>query len=210
MGGVKCPAAYLYEDVRDTEDPRTGESAGYSAYASSTHTDDTQGEDYRAGPLVVRAEEPLEIFQQGGHSDFHAAQVDVQTLVSRHQPARPRRHTEADLTSDALQRLRLSNIPVADTTFVSHTIGGTEVPGYEVRQVFPLVACKLSNDNTDLRLTLADLQVVWREKDHEYRTRVLKTLWLNPGAAQLFHVWFGRPVDSAECRLLHARGQAAN
>jgi hypothetical protein len=209
MGRMRCPVPYLYEDTRDDAATRASESAGSTELASSTHPDDDQGEDYRAGPLIVRADEPLEMLEAPGRSDFHAAQIDVQTLLSRQQPPRAGRYSETDLTAAKLQRLRLSSTPLTDTIFVSHTIGGQTVPGFEARRIFPLVVCKLANDNPDLRITLADLQVIWHENGHAYRTRVLKTLWLNPRSTQLLHVWFGRAVASAECRLLHARGQPA-
>jgi hypothetical protein len=209
MSSARCPAPFLYEDARGDDAARADASAIGSAGASFAHADDAQGEDWQIGPLVVRADEQVQIYE-ASPSERDGARVDVPTPLGRKQsPPRTGRHSEADLTPAALLRVRFSSLPVTDTVLVSHYDARETAPGDEVRHVFPLAVCKLANDNSDLRITLADLQIVWRVRGRQYRTRVLKTLWTNPGAAQLFHVWFNESVDAAECRLLHARGQPA-
>ena len=209
MSTVRCPTRYLYEDTRyeDVSDASTSEAG--SEVASSTHVDDAQSEDWETGPLVARPEEPLQISNARPGDDAQVS-IEARSLVLR-EPAPPRagRHSETDLTPDELKRVRFSSQPLTDTILVPQYDLRENFTGDQLRRVFPLVVCKLANDNADLRITLADLQVVWRTRGREYRTRVLKTAWTNPGAAQLYHVWFRTSVDSAECRLLHARGQPA-
>ena len=193
-----CPITYLYEDAAvATPELRA------AVVAVVGHEDDTLGEDWRSGPLVVRSEEQVQIYA------VPPAEVDVPTHMRRRLPPRPRRYSELDLSPAALQRVKFSSRPVADTVLVAHYDPREKIPGNEARMVFPRMVCDIGNDNPDVRITMLDLQIVWRARGHEYRSRLLKTLWADPGATQSVHVWFADPVDAAECRLLHARGQPA-
>jgi hypothetical protein len=192
-----CPATYLYEHGATASEEQR------SAAAAVTHEDDALGEDWRSGPLVVRAEEQVQIYA------VPPAEIDVPTHLRRRLPPRPGRYSEADLSPTALQRVSFSSNSVEDTVLVSHYDHREKIPGNEARMVFPRLVCEIGNDNPDVRITMVDLQIVWRARSNEYRSRLLKTLWADPTTTQSFHVWFGSPVDAAECRLLHARGQPA-
>jgi hypothetical protein len=194
----RCPGTYLYEDGIFAS---TDNSAGTTAVV--THEDDALGKDWRMGPLVVRADETVQIYA------MPPGEIDVPTHLRRKRPPRPVRHTEADLSSAVMQRLIFTSRPIADTVLVSHYDPSEKIPGDEARMVFPRMVCDIGNDNPDIRLTMADLQIVWRVQGNQYRSRVLKTLWVEPRTTQSIHVWFGFPIDTAECRLLHVRGQPA-
>jgi hypothetical protein len=192
-----CRGTYLYDSVGVVSD----ESAATSG-AEATHEDDALGEDWRNGPLVVRADEQVQIYAAPPPEE-----TDVPTHMRRRLPPLPGRYSENDLSATALQRVKLSSRPVADTLLVSHYDPREKIPGNQVRMAFPRVVCEINNGNADLRITMVDLQIVWRVHGHEYHSRLLKTLWANPSSAQTLHVWFGSPIDAAECRLLHVRGQ---
>ena len=82
-----------------------------------------------------------------------------------------------------------------------------KIPGNEVRAAYPYLSCDIGNGNNDVRITLADIEVVWHAAGRESRERWLKPVWIEPGSSQRLDVWFGTGADAAECRLLNARGQ---
>ncbi len=195
MGSTHCPGRYLYEDgpwpVIDD-----GESRSYV-----THEDDSLGEDWREAPLLARADENVQIYEQPPDGP------DVPTVLRRSLPQRPGYHSEQDLPPATWQRVRFSSGPLQDTLLVAHYDPAEKVPGNEARGTYPHASCKIANENDDFRITLADIQVVWRVGDRDYRSRWLTTVWVEPRTTQSLDVWFGSAVDAAECRMLHARGQ---
>jgi hypothetical protein len=193
-----CPATYLYESVS---------AASADTGADATHEDDALGEDWRTGPLVVRADERVQIYAMPQFDQRD--ERDVPTHLRRRLPPRPGRYSETDLPSTALKRLKFTSQAVAQTVLVAHYDPSEKIPGNEARMNFPRMICEIDNGNPDVRITMIDLQIVWRLQGHEYRTRLLKTVWADPTTTQSIDVWFASPVDSAECRLLHARGQPA-
>ncbi len=194
MRSTHCPDRYLYEDGPWP----ASHDGGSRSYV--THEDDSLGEDWRDAPLLLRADEPVQIYpQQPG--------ADVLIHFPRTLPTRPGRHSEEDLPPAVLQRLRFTSGPLEDQLLVTHYDAVERIPGNEARRVYPHMSCVIANDDADFRITMADIQVVWRVSGRDYRARWLKTLWIDPGITQSLDVWFSNPVDAAACRLLHARGQ---
>lgn len=192
MHMAHCPGSYLYEALLPpSADDRV----------AVTHEDDALGEDWREGPLLARADENVQIYEQPPDGP------DVPTVFRRSLPQRPGRHSEQDLPPATRQRVRFSGTPLQDTLLVAHYDPAEKVPGNETRGTYPHVSCKIANENDDFRITLADIQVLWRVSGRDYRSRWLKTVWVEPRTTQSLDVWFGSAVDAAECRLLHARGQ---
>lgn len=190
-----CPGPYLYE-------PQFPASDDDNMVAAVTQEDDALGEDWREGPLLARADENVQIYTQDPEGP------DVPTVLQGKRPPRAARHSEQDLPPAAFQLLGFTTIPLKDTLLVAHYDVSEKIPGNEARGVYPRMSCEIANENGDYRITLTDVQVVWRVSGREYRSRWLKTLWIDPGTTQSLDVWFSSAVDSADCRLLHARGQA--
>jgi len=132
---------------------------------------------------------------------------DTPTLLRPVLRPPPVRFSEVDLAPAEQQRVHSSSLPLADAVLVSKYEPAEKVPGNEARASFPHLSCDIANDNTNVRITMADIEVVWHSAGRESRERWLKPVWIEPSHAQHLDVWFGSAVETAECRLLHARGQ---
>jgi hypothetical protein len=189
-----CPGPYLYEA---TPWPPPVDDA--TPMTEVSHEDDTLSEDWREAPVLARTDESVGVIP---------ASAGIPTTPAhwaRAEKPRPARYSEADLPPTAARHLHLSSLPLRDSDLLANDDGQPRTDG-ETHFV-PYFLCKLENGNDDVRVTLADIQIVWRSHGRDLRARWLKSVWIDPGAAQGFDVWFAGDIDAAECRLLHARGQ---
>jgi hypothetical protein len=120
----------------------------------------------------------------------------------------PGTYSERDLDSATLQHLRMSNGPLTSRVLVSRMAYDDQQKG-PLSMSFPRMNCEFANQDVHTRVTLADFEILWRARGHEYRSRQLKPVWVDPLSTQTLFVWFKGPADSAECHLLRARGQPA-
>jgi hypothetical protein len=188
-----CPGRYLYE-------PPPAPPAADTGYAVAYHEGNGEPDNWQQGTLLVRPEENLQIYERMPNGP------DIPTLLRPRLRPPPARYSEEDLPADIQQRLRLTSGKLADAILVSHY--DHDSPVHEYRAGFPHLSCDLRNDNGQVRITMADVEVVWRAGGLESRERWLKPVWIEPGGSQHLDVWFASPVHAAECRLLHARGQS--
>jgi hypothetical protein len=190
-----CPGRYLYESPL----PPPSADSGMSAYAS--YEDDGEPDNWVQGTLLVRPEENLQIYERMPEGP------DMPTLLRPVLRPPPARYSEQDLPPAAQQRLRFTSGRLADAVLVSRYDSAENIPGNEVRAAFPHLGCAIANENANVRITMADVEVVWHADGRESRERYLKPVWIEPGHTQRLDAWFAGRVDSAECRLLDARGQ---
>jgi len=190
-----CPGRFLYEPPPPP--PPADGSYGAVAY----HADNGEPDNWQQGTLLLRPEENLQIYERMPQGP------DVPTLLRPILHPPPARYSEKDLPPAALQRLRFTSSKLADTVLVSHYDPAEKISGNEFRAPYPHLNCDIGNDNSHVRITMVDVEVVWHVAAHESRERWLKPVWIEPGSAQRLDVWFGGPIEAAECRLLNARGQ---
>jgi hypothetical protein len=194
MHGKHCPGPYLYEATPWPPPPEPGIPA-----AEFSHEDDTLSEDWREAPLLARTDERVGITPP-------SPGIPVVPLHwARAENPRPSRYSEVDLPSNTFRTLHLSSLPLGEDDLLANDDG--EPARKTVHQFVPHFQCELANGSNNTRVTLADIQVVWRIQGRVLRARWLKSVWIDPGATQDFDVWFAGNIDAAECRLLHARGQ---
>jgi len=191
-----CPGRYLYEPTPPPPADDAGVTYAY-AYSEGDHWPDN----WQQGTLLVRPDENLQIYEQMPEGP------DMPTLLRPVLRAPPARFSEVDLAPAVQQRVHSRSLPLADAVLVSKYEPAEKVPGNEARASFPHLSCDIANDNTNVRITMADIEVVWHSAGRESRERWLKPVWIEPSHAQHLDVWFGSAVETAECRLLHARGQ---
>ncbi len=194
MHGKHCPGPYLYEATPWPPPPEHGTPAPVFS-----HEDDTLSEDWREAPLLARTDEAVGIIPP-------SAGIPVTPMhMSRAETPRPARYSETELPPETMGQLHLSSLPLREDDLLAND--DDQPPRNTAHYFVPYLRCELDNGSNDARVTLADIQVVWRTHGRNLRARWLKSVWIDPGATQAFDVWFAGPTDVAECRLLHARGQ---
>jgi len=194
MHSNHCAGRYLYEPPPPPPAADTGVAYAYSA-------GDDWPDNWQQGTLLLRPEENLQIYET------MPSGPDVPTLLRPALAALPGRYSETELPPDALQRVHSKSLPLAERELLSKYDPAEKVPGNEARASFPHVSCEIHNDNSNVRITMAHVEVTWRAGGRDHAERWVKPVWIEPASTQRLDVWFGSAVDAAECRLLHARGQ---
>jgi hypothetical protein len=67
----------------------------------------------------------------------------------------------------------------------------------------------VTNRNSQLIITLVDLDIQWERDGHSYHRRFLQAVWIPPASSQHLYAWFPTEVDSANVHLRDVRGRPA-